>query len=180
MGRQFQLYLLPSDAIALVDRLREKFDAKVFANYRYEHEQFETTSPIRENPARGSKPASTSVSCYLAPPFSKIERNYYPKPNWWVIDSDSEGVEFTGCEFDGSTLIRGRLYYQTNVVRDLQYVSKSSQFIKWAEAVYRDTKRFLHYEKRIDAYVGKGALAFRETGGQFASLTRADGSFSPA
>jgi hypothetical protein len=180
MGRQFRFYILPSDANALADRLRTRFGAKVLVDYSPEYELFEVDMPFREN-STGSLEALSSLNrFYLAQQSGQLTRNYCPKPNWWVIDSDSEGIEFSGCAFDGITLLVGRLWYQTDFVRNLQLVSKSIGFVKWAESVYRFTKTFLHYEREIDAYVGEDALKFHQSGGLFASSIRSDGKVIPA
>ncbi|MGA2568965.1 MAG: hypothetical protein ABSF23_00460 [Terracidiphilus sp.] len=180
MGRQFRFYILPSDANALVERLRSQFEARVYADYSHAYELFEVDSPYPEYPARASRSRAGSNRYYLAPSFNTIARRYCPKPNWWVIDSDSEGIEFSGCEFDGSTLLIGRFWYQTDVVIKGLFISKSSEFLKWAEAVYRYTKKFLRYERAIDAYVGQDALSFREKGGRFASSIGPNGRINPA
>jgi len=180
MGRQFRLYLLPSDANTLVDQLRSRFGAKIVVDYSPVYELFEIDAPYQEGSAGSLEPVCSSSRFYLAPQTSLLKRNFYAKPNWWVIDSDSEGIEFCGCQFDGMTVLIGRFWYQRDFVRDLHIVSKSAEFLIWAEAVYRYTKGFLNYESKIDAYLGEAAIRFRQNGGQFVSNVRPDGKMVPA
>jgi hypothetical protein len=116
----------------------------------------------------------------VAPPFGHIERSYCPKPDWWVIDSDSEGIEFSSCRFSETAVAIGRFWYETNVVRNLQLVPKSSEFVKWAYAVYRYVKKSLHYDRGIDAYLGKEAARFREKGGRLVQDIWPNGKVTPA
>jgi len=180
MGRQFRFYILPSDANALVEQLKQQFKAKLLLDYSPAFESLEIDYPFRMNDSGDLKPVSARHRYYLAPPFGHIKREYYPKPDWWVVNSDSDGIEFEGCEFEGNTLLIGRFWYQTNVLVNLQYVSKGAEFLKWAEAVYRYTKKSLRYEPKIYAFVGRDAMSFRERGGQFASMIRPDGRIIPA
>jgi len=173
MGRQVRFYVLPSDANALVDRLRSRLGTKVLVDYSPEYELFEVEAPYRETSSETLEPVGTSNRFYLATEPSRLFRKFYPKPNWWVVDSDSEGIEFEGCTFDGITLFEGRLWYRIDFVRDLQLVSKGVDFLKWAEAVYRCAKQFLRYVRGIDAYVGEDAFRFYQNGGKF------DSSISP-
>jgi hypothetical protein len=180
MGRQFRFYILPSDANNVVAQLKNRFETKLLLDYSPNHELFEIDSPFRTNEAGDWEPLSESLRYYLAPPSGHIERQYCAKPNWWVINSESEGIEFCGCKFNGTALAIGRFWYETNVVRNLQFVSKSAAFLDWAEAVCRYTKKLLRYEERIAAYLGKDAISFREKGGQLAEDIWPNGKVIPA
>ena len=179
MGRQFSFYILPADANALYVELRGRFNARLLADYSPSEEMFEIDMPYREDPAGQILPLSPKHRYYLAPPFGNIKRNYSPKPNWWVIDNDSEGFEFSGCNLVGNILIIGRFWYWPNIVENRQFVQKSGEFLTWAESVYRFTKKFLKYDREIGAYVGLEAMRFREQGGHFAAFIRPDGKIVP-
>jgi len=168
MGRQFRFYILPAEANALIERLRSRFGAKLFVDNSPKYELFEVDLPYRERSDGGLESINGSNRYYLAASPKQILRRYCAKPNWWIIDSDSEGIEFSCCEFDGNVLRTGRFWHWTNFVRDMQFVPKSREFLTWSEAVYRDTKKFLRYDPALYAYVGKQAVKFRESGGRFA------------
>ena len=175
MGRQFRFFILPSDANALVEQLRTRFKSKLLVENSRECELFELDLPYKTNAQKHLQPVCKPPGYYLAPPSSIIIRDYHPKPNRWIVDSDSEAVEFSDCVLNGNILIIGRLWYQPNIVRNGKFVTKSSEFLRWAEAVYRYAKKLLQYDSKIDAYVGEEAARFRQQGGQFAHFIRPDG-----
>ena len=47
MSKQFQLFLTPSDAVALVEELRARFGARVFSKKSSTADPVEMQSPIR-------------------------------------------------------------------------------------------------------------------------------------
>lgn len=168
MSRQFDVFILPSDANSLVEGIRSRFGLQVSRRYsRSLLEQVEITSPVLVDSLWLKSTGATSIECCLTPLGGRIERRYYEKPNHWVVDSYSEMMEFSGCDFDGWTLMVGRFYYETAFVRNLEWVKKGPGFLKWADAVFRYTKKTLRRDKQLDAYVGKDADAFRQAGGVF-------------
>jgi hypothetical protein len=180
MGRQFSFYLLPSDANLLVGHLQERFEAKLLLDYSLSFELLEIDSPVRVDQVGDLGPLSSHTRYYLAPPSGHIERSYFPKPDWWVIDSDSEGIEFSSCRFSETAVAIGRFWYEIDVVRNLQFVPKSNEFVKWSEAVYRYVKKSLHYDRGIDVYLGKEAARFRDKGGRLVRDIWPNGKVIPA
>jgi len=180
MGRQFRFYLLPSETNSLIEELRKRFEAKLLLDYSPEFELLEITSPFRTGDNGILEPEMVTARYYLAPPSGHIERRYCAKPDWWAIDSDSEGIEFSGCKCNGAAVAIGRFWYETNFVRDLRLLPKSSEFVKWAEAVYRYTKKSLHFDPAIDAYLGEDAMNFRKNGGELARDIWPNGKVIPA
>src|SRR5258708_29973611 len=117
MSKQFQLYLTPSDAAALVEELRVHFGARVLSEKSSTSDPVEMESPIcHESIFRAS--GGTSICCCLAPADGRIITNYYPKLRHWLIQTGSEATEFSGCAFDGKALLIGRLYFQTDDLVD--------------------------------------------------------------
>jgi hypothetical protein len=86
----------------------------------------------------------------------------------WDIGADSEVIEFSGCEFDGRVLLRGRFYFQTDLLMDGTIAPKRAAFLNWADKVFRLTKKSLTRSKTIDAYVGEHAEKWGHEGGRFA------------
>jgi hypothetical protein len=177
MSKQFQLYLTPSDAAALVEELRVRFGARVISEKSYTSDPVELESPIRHE-SIFSASGATSIRCYLAPSNGRIIANYYPTLRLWLIQTSSEAIEFSGCDFDGKTLLVGRFYFQTDDLVDGRIVKKRAEFLTWADRVFRYTKKILKRDRELGplgAYVGKDALIFRESGGRFAESIRAAG-----
>jgi hypothetical protein len=177
MSKQFQLYLTPSDAAALVEELGVRFGARVLSKKSSTSDPVELESPIlHESIFRAS--GATSIYCYLSPANGRIIADYYPTLRQWLIQTRSEAIELSGFDFDGKTLLIGRFYFQTDELVDGRIVKKRAEFLQWADTVFRYTKRALKRDRELGplgAYVGKGAVVFRESGGKFADSIRAAG-----
>lgn len=173
MSKQFDVYVLPSDANSLVEGIYARFGLRILRKYSPTRVSVEISSPVQTSSNWLKAAGSTSIECYLAPMDGRIQSFYCEQPDHWVIDSNSEVIEFSGCDFDGWTLLVGRFYFETAFVQNGSWVKKREGFVKWADAVFRYSKRLLHREKQMDAYIGKEAAGFRQTGGVFArSITR--------
>ncbi len=171
MSKQFQLYLTPSDAVALVEELRVRFGARVLSEKSSTSDPVELDSPIRHESIFEAGGA-TSIRCYLAPADGHIITNYYPTLRLWLTETSSEAIEFSGSDFDGKTLRVGRFYFQTDDLVDGMIIKKRAEFLTWADRVFRYTKKALKRDRELmeplGAYVGKEALIFRKSGGRFA------------
>ena len=184
MSKQFQLFLTPADAEALVGELRARFGTRVLSKKSLMGEPVEIESPI-EHESIFEASGATSVCCYLAPANGRIITKYYPTLRLWLLDDwDSEAIEFSGCDFDGKTLLGGRFYFKTDDSVDGRIIKKREEFLQWADRVFRYTKKVLKRDRGLmqplGAYVGKDALIFRENGGRFAeSLKDAGVRISP-
>ena len=178
MSKQFQLFLTPSDAITLVGELRSRFGARVLSKKSSTSDPVEMRSPV-EHEAIFSTSGATSIYCYLAPADGRITTDNYPTLGLWLTDTSSEAIEFSGCDFDGKTLLVGRFYFQTDDLIDGRIVKKRAEFLQWADKVFRYTKKVLKRDRELmeplAAYVGKDALTFRESGGRFAESIEAAG-----
>jgi hypothetical protein len=178
MSKQFQLFLIPSDAMTLVEELRSRFGARVLDKNSPTGDPVEMRSPVEYESIFGGSGA-TSIRCYLAPANGRIVANYYPTLGLWLIQTSSEAIEFSGCDFDGKTLLVGRFYFQADDLVDGRIVKKRTEFLDWADKVFRYTKKALKRDRELmeplGAYVGKDALIFRESGGRFAESIRAAG-----
>lgn len=176
MSKQFQLYVLPSDADALVKEIQGRFGVRILSENSPSSEPTELLSPVREGSMKFRTGEQTSIRCYLAPVFGRIKVNYYQKPNHWVIQPESEAIQFSGCDFDGKTLLIGRMYFQTVDIQEGEIVKKSEEFLEWANDVFRFSKRALNRDPALGplgAYVGKDATIFRQKGGKLASSIKA-------
>ena len=173
MSKQFQLFLAPPDADALVHDLRVRFGARVLSEKSRTSNPVELQSPVEQQPFRKGW---TSIRCYLAPANGRIITHFYPKLGVWSVQTSSEAIEFSGCDFDGKALLVGRFYFQTDDLVDGRIVQKRTEFLQWADKVFRCTKKALRRDPALmaplGAYVGKEAEAFRERGGKLAESLR--------
>jgi len=175
MSKQFQLFVTPTDAVALVEELRVRFGARVLSKKSATNDPVELESAVRHESTFSTRGA-TSIDCYLAPASGRIISNYYPELRLWSIQPSSEAIEFSGCDFDGKTLLVGRFYFQTDDLVDGKILKKRTEFLQWADKVFRYAKKALNRDREsmapLGAYVGKDALIFRESGGTFAESLR--------
>jgi hypothetical protein len=168
MGKQFQVYLLPSDADQLVERLRHELGLTLFASRSSRPEPVEGASSVR------IVSGLARVDCLLAPDLLvPIKLDYVEKQRYWSINTlFSEVVEFSGCHFDGKTLKRGRFFYDRGFYSAERWQEKSPDFLAWAEKLFRTTKKSLKRVSTLDAYVGEDAELWRSGGGVFTSFSR--------
>ena len=170
MGRQFRFYLLPSDIERMAEDLRVRFGARFL----------DATSPAMipaecESLVRTFGTNTASIDCYFTMPGSEIKTRYNSARKLWFVDLEPEVIEFSGCYFHGDVLQPGRFYFQTDFVMGNELWKKRPEFLKWADRVFRETKKLLEYSSGMMAYVGGDAKRWRQSGGRFASLRRADG-----
>lgn len=154
MSKQFHLYLLPTDVDSLIDTLRTQVGVSLIQS------SSPSLTPVLLESAR--------ADCYLSLRGAEIKMKFIRSRSLWIVDTDSEVIEFSGCEFDGKVLVRGRFYFQTDVLMDGLIVPKRTDFLGWADRVFRVTKKLLVRSKALDAYVGDHAEKWKQNGGRFA------------
>ncbi len=167
MGRQFQVYLLPSDALSLVELLQKEVGLRLLSTRSQKPHPIVVESPIR------SEAGFIRIDCLLAPNDSaSIKFNHLEQLNQWNINTLlSEVIEFSGCHFDNSTLKRGRFFYDVGFYAAKQWERKAPDFLLWAESIFKVTKRFLSRVPKLDAYLGADAKLWHSTGGIFVELS---------
>jgi hypothetical protein len=97
---------------------------------------------------------------------ARIVMRYRPKQQQWGVATESEVIEFSGCDYDGATLRIGRFYFQTDQLIGDSIWKKRDEFLKWGDRVFRRTKRLLEYSNALDAYFGEDAAAWQRAGGE--------------
>jgi hypothetical protein len=87
---------------------------------------------------------------------------HVPAQGYWTVDVlRSPAVEFESCYFDGKLLRRGRVYYTDGYYgADKAWVAKPPDFLVWAKAVLKVTRKSLH--KDGADYIGRDAKAWIE------------------
>ena len=166
MGRQFQIYLLPSDATKLIDVLKQKVELRLLSSRSTTSEPHEMNSPIL------TEEGTTRADCLITPIHASIKTEYREGQNLWLVDTlISEAIEFDACYFDGTSIKRGRMYYQPGFYDgNGVWQNKSPEFLSWAGTIFRTAKNFLKRDKALDAYVGEDAYRWRSGGGVFIVL----------
>lgn len=170
MSKQLYVYMLPKDIEQVIAALVEKVHVAIMSPTASHPEPRWAKSALRSTSVLPSEEATSVHCCLVAEKPGKIKFKHYPKQSIWRVTDDSEVMFFSGCDFDGEVLVRGRFYCQTDMLEGGHIVPKSSEFIRWTDAVLRLAKRNLQRVADLDAYVGPEAAAWRQNGGRFASL----------
>ena len=169
MSRQFYVYLLPADVETVIQRLSAALDIVLLQPWSMQPRPVQLNSPIL-NERFLLKHGSARVDCYLAPSAdADLRMHFVSGQSRWLVDLASEVIEFRGCEFDDSVLVRGRLYLADDLLVGDQIIPKRRDFLRWANQLFRLAKRSLRRDKALDAYVGDEANKWRQRGGRFAS-----------
>jgi hypothetical protein len=167
MGRQFQVYLLPSDAVRLLEVLRQEVGLRLLASRSPSPQPIEVESPVQ------TSAGYTRVDCLIAPAdLVTVKLDRLEKQGCWSVDTlFSEVIEFQGCHYDKATLKRGRLFYDTGFYKSEIWQEKSNHFLNWAEAAFKAAKKSLKRSSSLDAYIGKDADDWHSIGGEFVALS---------
>jgi hypothetical protein len=90
---------------------------------------------------------------------------YFEKRDFWFIDEDELPVlHFDRCTYKQNELDRGRLYFNPKYVKELQWIDKPQEFVKWADSLISQARRKLEKRKYSSGkwtymdYVGRHAL----------------------
>jgi hypothetical protein len=168
MSKQFHLYLLPADIESLMQTLRSKLEFSIVRSSSPQPFPVQMESPLISDRLK-LKEGTVRADCYIVPSQNQdIKMKFIPTLSFWDVQIDSEAIEFEGCEFDGSVLLRGRFYFQTDRLVDGLILPKRTEFLSWADNVFRTAKKSLQRSTLFDAYVGEHAERWRQEGGRFA------------
>ncbi|HWZ31951.1 MAG TPA: hypothetical protein VNX18_11480 [Bryobacteraceae bacterium] len=159
MGKQLQLYLMPEDAREF-ERVLAPDHVLILNRYSSDGR------PVISETATLPSPEMTAVDGYLVRS-SDVGQVFYrnvPAQSRWIVDIlRSPCIEFFGCHFDGTTLKRGRLFYDSGFYDDADnWVDKPADFQRWAKAVFRVARKCFKRELELGAYVGPRAKKWRD------------------
>ena len=155
MGRQIQLYILPEDLEVFEECLRQKGDVLFISDASHEPHPKILTKCER------SGDMGTWIHYYLARTIDRdsiILEHISDKAGWSVDDRRSPVIQIDAGFFDGKILRRGRIFYDTGYYGDDgNWVSKPSDFIKWAESITKMARKLYKRKSEFDAYLGQHA-----------------------
>jgi hypothetical protein len=177
MSKQFRVFIVPADIQSILDLLPSEVGLRVIEERAPSSKPIEVESPVGKRATWIKERDYVSVRCYLVPDKgADIKMRYIPQQSHWIVHSEgAEGIEFSGCGYDGKTLVEGRFYFQNDMLIDDTIWPKRREFVDWADKVFRIAKKQLHWSKELDAYIGNNAEQFRKSGGKFATRIRPDG-----
>lgn len=175
MGRQFRMFVLPSDFEAILAELRHNFGIRILADAAPSAHLLELATPYKhwESPDETVQ----RIHVYLAQTESRNVFQWYAaeRQEWLLEDDRSEVIQISGFDFyaDRKLLIEGRFYFRKdfvtgNAATGHTLVTKSAEFLRWADQVFRTSKKGMRYSKHLMAYIGRDADEWRKSGGRFA------------
>jgi hypothetical protein len=165
------MYLLPADVETVIQELRRRVGIKIIRPSSPTLNPVEVHMPFENQASTGREGERFRINCFLVPvQRAEIKMRYLQAPSYWSVGVESEAIEFSGGDFDGKVLVRGRFYFQNDILIGDSIVPKRQEFLEWADKVFRSTKKQLHRSKELNAYVGPEAEAWRQKNGKFASL----------
>jgi hypothetical protein len=167
MSKQFYVYLLPGDVESLVHILKSRLDVSLIQPWSSGPFPVELESPVC-NDALVLKEGAVRVNCLVTRKNADVKMRFVPALSHWCVEDESEVIEFRGCECDGSVLVRGRFYFQNDFLLEDMIAPKRTEFLAWADRVFRLAKKSLRRSETLDAYVGEHAERWRQEGGRFA------------
>ena len=167
MSKQFYVYLLPADVESLANTLKLQLDVSFIQPTSSGPYPVKLESPVCKD-ALMLKEGAVRVDCFITRKDADIKLRFVQALSHWSVQADSEVIEFQGCEFDGNVLVRGRFYLQNDFLVEDMIAPKRTEFLAWADKVFRVAKKSLHRSKTLDAYVGERAEKWRREGGRFA------------
>jgi hypothetical protein len=170
MSKQFYIYALPTDIERIVAKLKKEVDVGMISLASPRSEPIWLDSPIRDTSLLPSVKSTSVACCFVANGFADIRFRHHTGQSAWHETDESEVIIFTGCDFDGKNLVRGRFYFQTDSLVGPEIIRKRSEFLVWADRIFRLVKRSLQSSRALDAYIGPDALAWERSGGRFATL----------
>jgi hypothetical protein len=175
MSKQFRFYLLPSDIESLFAELSMRVGIRIIQTPAPRLEPIELESPIRDSSKFRTTDSVSVWCCLTAPSNADVRMRFITSQSHWIVEDRSEVIEFSGCDYDGSVLLIGRFYFQSDMLIGDTIWPKRAEFLKWTDSVFQTAKKLLHYSKGLEAYIGEDARKWRENGGRFASGIRPDG-----
>lgn len=158
MGRQINFYLHPDDLIDFEQILKSYGDIVILPYYHYDNK----VRTIQDTIPDDAKKEGNRVYIVRQPDFKDIRLEHIEKFGYWLInDNQLPVLHYDRCIFENGKIIRGRLYFQPQYVKEMQWVNKSEAFVNWADNIIRLARRKLKKYK-IDnggwfysEYVGK-------------------------
>jgi hypothetical protein len=130
MSKQFQIYALPADIERLIAQLREKLNLLLISPTSLGPKPTWIESPLQQTSVLPSKQGTSVGCCLVANGLANIHFEHYRNRSAWRVTEESELISFSGCDFDGSVLVRGRFYCQTDFLEGQEIVKKRPEFLR--------------------------------------------------
>jgi hypothetical protein len=157
MGRQLRFYILPEETDQLLSELKASHGLRILSPKSDNARPFESESATANYIEIGSTGVYSFGQYYLVSGTdAKTPMHYLEELEKWHIDLEqSEAIELSTCNHGSGILSQGRLYFQKDMLAPAKdaILQKNPDFVKWAETIFRSTKKSLRYSRELEAYV---------------------------
>ena len=160
MGRQINFFLQGEDQNEF-DILLKSCGSPIFLSYYHYDSQLSITDDtlMRDRKKEGGR-------IYLVRPLDVgiMQLKFIENFGYYLLkDNELPVLHYDRCASTDNEIHRGRLYFEPKYVRDMQWIEKSDDFVKWADNIIKTVRRKLK-KHTINAggwsyqeYVGKNA-----------------------
>jgi len=165
MGRQVNFYLHGEDQNEFDALLRSCGNPVILPFYYPKNQVFTVPNTLMRNKEKeGERVYLVRLMDF---PEMQLEYNAY-YGNWYLKEFELPVLHYDRCSNTESEIYRGRLWFQLNYRKNMEWAFHSEEFIKWANSVINKARRKL---KKIaidpenynyQAYVGKSAASWIE------------------
>jgi hypothetical protein len=154
MGRQFSYYCVPTDLDEIQARVFEPSGARLFVAEKVSGG--ERLSPVERFALPLDLMGSAPLFLLAFPP-KDMEKVEWDGP--WISTRHSHLVEVGRSYVKDKGIRAARFWYETRAFKDGTLVQKPAEFVDWAEALCRSTKRLLvrHQFGQYTSWYGKQA-----------------------
>lgn len=165
MGRQVNFYLHGEDQNDFDALLRSCGDPVILPYYYYKNE----ISAVPDTLMRDKKKEGDRVYLVRSSDIQEMQLQYDEYYGFWNLNDDVLPVlHYERCINTENEIYRGRLYFQPKYVKNMEWVAKSDDFVKWADNVINKARRKLKRHTfdsggyNYQEYVGESAASWIE------------------
>lgn len=158
MGRQINFFLHPDDQKDFETILTSTCEVSFLPYYHFDNK----VRTIHDTIINDFKKEGKRVYVVRHPDLIHIRLQHIEKFGYWLVDDNELPVlHYDRCIFENNKITSGRLYFQPQFVRDMQWVPKSDEFVNWADNLIKTARRKLKKYKfdmggwSYSEYVGK-------------------------
>jgi hypothetical protein len=168
VSKQFSFYIGMTDQIAIEEAIRASGDVAIFEDLSPEESGVERESSIMLDPV--TEHFAILIARRADLPHIHYRPTGSPKNDYWCDEYRQPIVQFDRSFFFKRFIRAGRMYRHDRYYNEHdELVSKSPEFIEWADRLYKLVKKSLIKIER-GRYAGREALAMRQSGIPFEEL----------
>jgi hypothetical protein len=161
MGRQINFFLHPDDQEEFDKILKSVAECALLPFQQYSN----NPTVVQDTVIRNLDNEGTRIYMVKPEHFPDLELEYNERHNYWFInDKEAPVIHFDRSIYKDGKIKRGRLYFQTQYLKNSEWVSKPENFVKWGDKLLRTARRKLKKYNwgegryQYTEYLGENAL----------------------